>query len=84
MEAARSFETLVSYYIITGCHNLKMEAERSSKMLVSYIITGCHNLKMEAAKSSETLVIYIITRCHMGHDLKDHDFNLHRRENLKF
>jgi hypothetical protein len=53
MEAAWPIETLVSYYITTEHHNLKVEAARSSEMLVSYINIQHHNLKMEAARSSK-------------------------------
>jgi hypothetical protein len=45
MEAARSSETLVSYYITARCH-LKMEAVRSSEALVPYHnTTRRHNLQ---------------------------------------
>jgi hypothetical protein len=45
MEAARSFETLVTYHTTTRRHNLKMEASRSLETLVSYDTTTlCQNL----------------------------------------
>jgi len=69
MEAARTFETLMSP--ITTLHDVTTQKT----------LTQIFTLKMDAARSSEKLVSYhIATRCQ---NPEVRDLNLHHRENLK-